>query len=593
MEETGNTKAGHMNRQKSNRRAAWLNLALVLALVVLLNLISVFVFKRFDLTAEKRFTLNEHTVKLLSDLDDIVYVKVYLEGDLPQGYQRLRNATREMLDEFRAYNKQIEYEFINPSAASDKKEREAVYKQLLNEGLQYTTPVEQKDAGMTQTLIWPGALITYRNKTIPLQLLQSKTYKSEGEMISRSVNDLEYGLTNSIRKLRTIIKPTIAFIEGHGEYDSLRTWDITRALREYYIVERVRIDSQLNSLVNRTVKGDSNIFYPRYKAIIIAGPDSAFSEKDKFIIDQYIMRGGRVLWMLDRVNASMDSLGQQSSALVYPRELNLDDILLRYGVRVNANLLMDLRSASIPLVTGQVGNQPRMSFFRWFYFPLAMPTSHHPVVNNLNAIRFEFASSLDTLEAPGIRKTVLLTGSKRTHLINTPARISLNILREEPDPQVYSKSGVPLAVLLEGRFESGFRNFRNDLRSDARIGYLPIAQKPGAMIVVGDADVIRNGYNATSGKIQALGYDKYTKELFGNLDFMVNCVNYLCDDSGLISVRSRNVEVRLLDVARIKSERSRLNLINVGAPVLSFMILGMALMYIRRRRYSARKKQAA
>jgi ABC-2 type transport system permease protein len=581
------------NRQQNIRKAASVNLLLVIILVVLSNLISSFIFKRFDLTAEKRFTLDDHTVGLLEELDDIIYVKVYLEGELPAGYQRLRNATREMLDEFRAYNKYIEYEFINPSAGSNEKERKAVYQQLMQEGLTYTTPVEQKDAGLTQTLIWPGALVTYRNKTIPLQLLKSKTYRNEEEMISRSVSDLEYELTNAIRKLKTTIKPSIAFIEGHGEFDTLKTYDITNALREYYIVERVRIDSQLNSLVNRSEKGDSNIFYPRYKAIVIAGPDSAFSEKDKFIIDQYLMRGGRVLWLFDKVHASMDSLGQQSSALVYPKDLNLDDMLFRYGVRVNANLLLDLRSASIPLVTGQVGNQPRMRYFRWFYFPLSLPSTRHPVVNNLNAIKFEFASSIDTLESPGIGKTVLLTGSKRTQLINTPARISLNILREEPDPSVYNKSAVPLAVLLEGRFDSHFRNFRNDLKKDDRFGFLPKAVKSTAMIVIGDADVIRNGYSSSSGKIVPLGYDKYTGELFGNRDFLVNCVNYLCDDSGLISVRSRNVEVRLLDDARIKSERLRLNTINVAVPVLIFLSLGLVLVYIRRRKYSFEKKQGS
>lgn len=588
MEENG--KIGQKVRQEKNsfRRSAVMNLMLVIVLVLLSNVLSVFVFKRFDLTAEKRFTLNDHTVQLLEELNDIVYVRVYLDGDLPAGYQRLRNATREMLDEFRVHNKKVEFEFINPSDANDEKERKAIYKQLMDEGLRYTTPVEQKDAGMTQSLIWPGALITYRNKTVPVQLLQSKTYRTEDEMINRSVNDLEYEFTNAFRKLQTTIKPSIAFIEGHGELDSLRTYDFMQALREYYIVDRVRIDSQLNSLVNRTVRGDSSIFYPRYKAIIIAGPDSAFSEKDKFIIDQYLMRGGRILWLLDRVNASMDSLGQQSSALVYPRELNLDDMLLRYGVRINANLLMDLRSASIPLVTGQVGNQPRMEFFRWFYFPLSLPESKHTIVNNLNAIRFEFASSIDTLVAPGIRKTVLLAGSKRGQLLNTPGRISLNILREEPDPKMFTSSGVPLAVLLEGKFDSHFRNFRNDLRTDNRIGFLAQAVKPGAMIVVSDGDVAKNGYSKSSGKISPLGYDKYTRELFGNRDFLVNCVNYLCDDSGLISVRARNVELRLLDHARVKVEELQLNLINVGLPVLLFIVMGLILLYIRKRSYASR-----
>ena len=574
-----------MSKISEIRRTSRVNLLLTISLVVMINILSGYKFKRIDLTSEKRFTLNEATVSLLKKLDDVVYVKVYLEGDLPPGYKRLSNATREILDEFRSYNRNIEYEFINPSEGKTEKEKKAIYKDLLQQGLIYTTPIEQKDAGVSQVLIWPGALITYKNKTIPVQLLNSKSYSNEEEMISRSINDLEYELTNSLRKIKTANKNAIAFIEGHGELDSLKTKDISYALSEYYTIKRVRIDSNLSSLVNRSQKGDSFYFYPKYKAIIIAKPDSAFSEKDKFIIDQYIMRGGKVLWLVDRVNASMDSLGIYSSELVYPKELNLDDQFLRYGVRVNANLLMDLRSSGIPLVTGQVGNQPRMKFFRWYYFPLAIPSSKHPIVHNLNGIKFQFVGSIDTLTAEGIQKTILLTGSKRTKLINAPGRISLNILREKPDPEIYSSSNIPLAVLLEGKFSSHFVNFRNDLRADPRIGFLPKAVKSTAMIVVADGDVISNEVSKTTGKILPLGYDKFTGEMFGNKDFVLNCLNYLCDDSGLIAVRSREIKVRLLDDAKIKSSLPEIQVKNVLIPILILIALGFFIVILRKRLY--------
>ena len=336
---------------KANRhlkRSAIVNLTLLLTIVVLLNIAGSFSFFRLDLTAEKRYSLSKSTIKLLEGLPDVVYVKVYLDGEFPASYKKLRNSIKEMLDEFRAYTPNIEYEFINPSASEDENERKAVYRQLVQEGLTYTTPVEEKGAGVSQTLIWPGAIFTYRGRSLPSQLLKSSTYANEELMISRAVNDLEYEMTNTIRKLGTTIKPRVAFIEGHGELDSLETKDLSIGLEEYYSVERVRIDSNLTSLVYRAERKDSLIFVPRYKAIIIAKPEMAFSEKDKFLIDQYVMRGGKVLWVMDRVAASMDSLSSYNATMVYPQELNLDDLLFKYGARVNSDLVMDLNSSVIP-----------------------------------------------------------------------------------------------------------------------------------------------------------------------------------------------------------------------------------------------------
>jgi len=573
------------------KRAAVLNLLLLFVVIILLNVLGTFKFFRFDLTSEKRYTLNPASISLLEKMKDVVFVTVYLEGELPASYKKLRNSTQEMLDEFRAYTPLIEYEFINPSKSVDEKERKAVYRELMSEGLTYTTPVEEQGANVSQSLIWPGALLTYRGKTIPLQLLKSQTYANQEEMITRSINDLEYELTNAIRKLGTTAKPAVAFIEGHGELDSLETKDITLGLEEYYTVERVRLDSNLTSLVYRGERGDTINFKPRYKAIIVAKPDSVFSEKDKFIIDQYVMRGGKVLWLIDRVNASMDSLGLAPTFLVYPNDVSLDDQLFRYGARVNANLVMDLSSASIPLVTGRIGNQPKFTFFKWFYFPLSMPASNHPIVNNLNAIRFEFANSIDTVGAEGIKKTILLTGSRRSQLINAPARISLNILKEQPEPRMYPLSDVPLAVLLEGKFSSNFKNrIKPEIRENSRIGFVEQCEKPTAMIIVSDGDLIRNGVSRSTGKLTPLGFDKYTKELFGNKDFLMNCMNYLCDDSGLITVRPREVKLRMLDDAKIKTDRASIQLKNVELPILITVITGLLLTLIRRSRFSRKIK---
>ncbi len=577
----------------SRKKAAVVSLMLMIALVVLVNMLGSFRFFRLDLTTEKRYSLNRETIKLLTNLKDVVYVKVYLEGELPAGYKKLRNATQEMLDEFRAFTPNVEYEFINPSASEDERERKAIYRQLMQDGLVYTTPVEEKGAGVSQTLLWPGALVSFRGQTLPIQLLKSSTYANEELMLTRAVNDLEYELTNTIRKLNSVVKPRVAFIEGHGELDSLETKDLNLALKEYYTVARVRLDSSLSSLIYRTKKDDSLIFVPRYSAIIIAKPDSVFSEKDKFLIDQYVMRGGKVLWLIDRVAASMDSLSASNATMVYPLDLNLDDMLFRYGARINSDLVMDLNSSVIPVIVGMVGNQPRFAPKRWPYFPLCMPASNHPTVNNLNATRFEFANSIDTVGSSDIRKSVLLRSSGRSTRINTPARISLNILREKPDPKIYAEQGIPLAVLLEGKFQSVYQNrLITTLMNNPEIGYKPASDKPGKMIVIADGDVARNTV-IKNGQIAPLGYDRYSGELFGNKDFLLNCVNYLCDDAGLISVRSRTAKLRLLDETKIKAERTSIQLKNVVLPIVLLLLAGLLLVNLRKRKYARSTKRHA
>ncbi|MCB0820736.1 MAG: Gldg family protein, partial [Bacteroidetes bacterium] len=351
------------------------------------------------------------------------------------------------------------------------------------------------------------------------------------------------------------------------------------------------IDSSLTSLVFRDTKSDSVRFIPRFSAIIVAGPTLPVPEKDKFIIDQYIMRGGKVLWLLDRTNANMDSLSVYSTKLVYPQELSLDDQLFKYGARINQDLVADLRSSVIPLVVGKVGNQPRFKPERWPYFVLSLPQTTHPVVNNLNAIRFEFAGTVDTVGAPGVKKTILLRTSKRSRSINVPARISLNILRQPANPAEYDKAGLPLAVLLEGKFTSLFANRLNPaVAASQDIGFIPESKTETKMIVVGDADVIRNDMNIRNGMPVPLGYDRYTRELFGNRDFVLNCVNYLCDDSGLISVRSRQVKLRLLDEPRIRAGRTLIQMQNVLFPISIILIIGAVVMTIRRKRFSKTSK---
>jgi ABC-2 type transport system permease protein len=321
------------------------------------------------------------------------------------------------------------------------------------------------------------------------------------------------------------------------------------------------------------------------RALIVAKPDSLFTEQDKFVIDQFVMRGGRVLWLLDNVHASMDSL-QKGLTVGLPMSVNLDDQLFKYGVRVNANLVQDIQAAAIPIITGYVGNQPQQNLFPWFYFPLAVSDSKHPIVNNLNAVKFEFANTLDTVGNKNITKTVLLHTSKYTKVQNAPVRISLSIVQHEPNPQQFQKSNQPLAVLLEGKFESVFKNrLPADLVNNKDIGFVGEGA-PNKMIVVGDGDVIRNDIQRSTGNIFPLGIDRYTGQEYGNKNFILNCMNYLCDESGLISVRSRNVQLRMLDKTKVETEGLTWKTINVIGPILIIIVFGTIQFLIRKKSFT-------
>jgi ABC-2 type transport system permease protein len=563
-----------------------ISLVLSIAIIVLLNFIGSFVFHRFDLTSEKRYTLSPTTIDMLEKLDDVVYVKVYLEGEFPAGFKRLRNETREMLDEFRAYSKDnIQYEFINPSENPDKKQQEDVYRQLYQKGLMPTNLEVKEETGTTQQVIWPAALVSYKGREMPWQLLKQQMGISSEGQLNNSVQALEYELTNTIRKLSTIFKPHVAFVEGHGEWDSLHVASATEGLKEYYEVERIALKGQLNALTTRDSAGNARNIY---KAIIIAKPDTAFSEQDKFIIDQYIMNGGKVLWLIDPVYTNVDSLRTSAFTMGLQNNLNLDDQLFRYGVRINYNLALDLQSGYIPINKGMVGQSPKLELEPWFFNPLIMPISKHPIVNNLDLIKMEYVSTLDTVGAKGIKKTILLTTSKYTKTLVAPVRVDLRMTTVKPDERQFRNSFQPVAVLLEGEFESVFKNrqLSQEFRESKSIAFKE-KSKPTQMIVVGDGDVIRNDFQRSSGQAYELGYDVYTRQLYANKTFILNCMNYLTDDSGLLSVRAREVKLRLLDKKKIKNERLKWQVINTGIPILLVIIYGMIQFFIRKRKYAS------
>jgi len=582
-------KSGRKKGQKS-RRSGMIDLLMGVFVIFLINYIASFVFTRFDLTSEKRYTLSTSSRKLISSLDDVVFFKVYLEGEFPAGFTRLKKETREMLDEFRAYagEGKIEYEFINPSENPDMKIRNEIYKQLYDQGLRPTDLEIQDEDGISKKIIWPGAVVTYKGRRTSLQLLKSNSIGGSEDMLNNSIEDLEYELSNAIQKLVNVNKPKIAFIEGHGELNEMQVADISRSLEEYYVIDRLTLAGNVNSLTARKpMSKDSSKTWIKneYEAIIIAKPVTAFTEKDKFLIDQYIMYGGKVLWLLDPVSAEMDSLTKSDLTMGLANDINLTDQLFTYGVRLNSDLVLDLQSAPIPLPTQMVSGQPRYELFPWYYFPLLVPNSNHPVVNNLNAIKGEFMSSLDTVNKPEIRKTPLLTTSKYTKLLRAPVRISLGITKFPPQESQYNKSFTPVAYLLEGTFNSVFKNrITQQIVQSDEIKYREKGV-PTKMIVAADGDLIKNRVRSDM-RIMPLGLDQYTGQEYGNKDFIMNAVNFLCDDEGLMNVRSRTLKIRLLDRAKLQKEQTKWQLINTVVPVLLVIIFGLIHHFIRKRRYT-------
>lgn len=561
------------NNSTSSKKKNITNFIISVVIIILINIVGLKFFFRLDLTQEKRYTLSKNTITQLRQVDDIVYFRIYLDGNLPAAYTKLRNAIRETLDNFRAYNKSnIQYEFIDPTSNKDKRTINDYYNELIEKGLQPAIDRQTGSSSTEQRILWPCALATYKNKEIPINFIQAGGQQADKDiLINQSIEVLEFNLIDPIKRLMSKQKHPIAFIEGHGESNSMKTKDISQSLSEYYTVERVTINQQLNAI-------------SKYKTIIIAGPDSVFLEKDKFIIDQFLMKGGRILWLVDGARTNMDSLQSQSETVAIAKEINIEDMLFKYGVRINNDLVLDLVSCPIPVKTGEIGGKPQFDFFNWYYFPSIANIKGHPIVKNLNAIRFEFVSSIDTVGNKDIRKTVLLSSSPNSRILNTPAIISLSTLKNEPSKQYFNKSNIPVAVLLEGKFSSVFTNrIPPEISEDKEIGFSENGVE-SKMIVVADGDIINNQFVYRNGNFftYPLGYDRYTGLNFGNKEFILNCVNYLTDEANLLDIRSRELKIRLLDKSIIAANYTYIQWVNVLLPVLIVVVIGIILFILRK-----------
>jgi gliding-associated putative ABC transporter substrate-binding component GldG len=574
-----------MKRSVTSKSKVWLETVLGIVILVLIGYIGSLTFQRFDLTEEKRHSLTSSTIRLMEDLNDVVYIKVFLDGDFPADYQRLRQSIKEKLDEMKAYaGEELQYEFINPSAAEDRKSREEMYGELVKKGLKYTAlQIREKD-GVSEKIVFPGALISYKDKEIPLQILQNQQRATDAQMVNRTINNLEYSLVNAIYQVRSVEKKKIAFIEGHGELSSIQTKSLQQELEKDYNVDRIEIGGMVNAL-SRNIAGESRRFN-RYDAIIVAKPTEEFSEQDKYIIDQFIMLGGKVIWMVDAMSVTMDSLLTSDVTMALPLRTNLDDLLFNYGVRLNRNLLLDRTCAPISLLTGPRGNE-RSELFPWYFKPILIPQASHPIVGNVDPIVSEFISSIDTVEAAGVSKKVILTTSEYTRILKSPARVSFNIVSIDPDFGNSNRPNQPVAVLLEGEFESNFLNrlppnFLNERALDFRERSTYTRQ-----LVIADGDIAANPVSSDGTKFRELGFDPVLgRKMYGNTEFLINAVNYLLGDAALINVRSRSIALRKLDDEQITQEREKWQVINVALPVVITILLGLLQWVLRKRNYS-------
>ena len=548
-----------------------------IAAVVAVYFISEKYFFRLDLTSEKRYSVSDNTKRLLRSLDDELSFKIYLDGDLNSGFLRLRKATREILDEFNAYaGKNLKYEFINPSEASNNREREKQYEELDKRGIRGTMVYEKyKEGKAIQKIVFPWLEVSYKGKTRPMNLLKNLPGKSGEENLNISIQNLEFELTDVIRILTTKEVLKVAFIEGHEELPEIFTYDITQTLSRYYQVDR------------GVIGDDPSILNP-YAAIIIAAPQQRFPEKDKYIIDQYIMRGGKTLWLVDGVKISLDSLASQSETMGIALDVNLSDQLFKYGIRINPVLVQDVQCALIPVNVSERGEPAKFEPAPWYYSPLLLTSPENPVSKNVTPVKTDFASSLDFVgEDLQIERDVLLITSTGTCIQTMPSLVTMDIINVEKSGQYFNTRNAIVAASMEGIFPSVFTNRMIPEGVHTREKTLT-ESKPTKMIVVADGDIIRNdveGYGQNT-NILPLGFDRYMNQQFGNKDFILNAINYLTDDEGWMTLRSREIKLRLLNKPAVIGLRKFWQVSNVLLPLIFLGLFGAGFYIIRKRKYA-------
>ena len=560
-----------MNTATKNRLKS---VGITIVLLLVLNTIGSFFFFRFDLTKDKRYTLSPTSLQIIEQVKNPLYIKVYMQGELPAEFKRLQLETRQMLEEFQGYNSNIVFEFIDP--LEDEATSMDNIKELYRKGL---TPINISvdDKGkQSQAMVFPWAIAVYDNKEVNIPLLKNIMGASTTDKVIGSVQHLEYSIADALNKITKEKQKKIAIIKGNGELHEAYIAKFLLQTKESYHIGPFTLDSVAKQPVN-TLEA-----LKKYDLAIIAKPTEAFSESEKQVLDQYIVNGGKTIWLMEQVVAEMDSLySPTGSAMAFSRDLNLNDFFFKYGVRIYPDLVKDEQGSPIKLATGEQGSATQFQEFNWKFAPLVQPQSKHPIVKNLGGIKFDFANAIDTLKN-GIKKTVLLQSSLYSKRIGTPTEINLNSVNEETTPADYlNKGSIPLAVLLEGNFHSMFEN--RVLAFDQT--NFQASGKSGKMIVISDGDVIKNQLDKNLLPVE-LGYDQRSGNLYDNKDFLMNCVNYLLDDTGLINIRSKDLDLPLLDKEKVYENYTYIQFLTIGLPIVILAAFGFLFTFLRKRKYS-------
>lgn len=553
-----------------------INFILILAALVLIAL-SYFFFFRIDLTSDKRYSISTLTKQLMKKTDAPVNVTIYLDGDLNPGFQRLKTATADMFEEMSVYaHKGVHVQFENPSDANSASERDKKYATLEAEGMNPTAIYERdKDGKSIQKIVFPWVKMTYKNKVVTVNLLKNIMGNSGDENLNISIENLEFELTDGIRRLVNTEVSKIAFLEGQGELNEAETYDISKALSHYFQIDR------------GTLGSDATILN-EYKVVIIASPSQPFKESDKYILDQYLMNGGRILWLLNGVRVSKESLSKTGLSPAIELDLNLSDQLFKYGIRINPGLLQDVQCLSIPVNIAPAGAQPQFEPSPWYYAPLLLASYQSPITKNITEVKSEFASPIEVVgDNQNTKASLLLATSDNTHIVPTPTTIDLSDMPKTTDKSYFNTGYLPVAVLVEGKFDS---NFQNRMKPKEIVASFPfLAQSiPTKQIFVSNGDIIRNETNgvASDSTTLPLGMDRYSNQQYGNKEFIQNAVLYLTDEEGWLNLRSRTLKLRLLNKHQVADEKLKWQLINTAAPLLVLILGGVAYQIIRKRKYT-------
>ncbi len=567
------------NTRKGIKKHNIIQLILILLIIAVVNILSSLTFSRFDLTKEKRFSISPISKEVLEELDDFVYIEVFLEADdMPVHLIRYRRVLYEFLDNLSYHSDYIDFEFKNPFKHGDPQTNREVHYQLYEKGLSPSYIRQTQDGGVSEKVIFAGALVKYKGREFPINLLSTHQLNVE-QFAGFSETELERDFIHAIWMLTRPGLQKIAFLEENEELNEYEAWEIMTELVRYYDIDRLKMNNIIDALDG-------------YCAVVIAKPKKRFTERQKFIIDQYIMNGGKVLWLVEWMHIDMDSLSHKPYEMAMLRDINLSDMLFNYGVRINPDLIQDLRCLKIPVVVNTVAGKPEFAPMPWYYFPLIIPDTllNHPLVRNVEPMRTHFVSSIDTVGLdPNIKKTVLLRTSRYSKTLIHPIQVSLEILRREPEIATFNQPHRPMAVLLEGVFTSNYKNRLTPEFTESEDYDYKETSVPTQMIVISDGDFIRNEIKRKGDKVQTfpLGYDKYYEQQFtpGNVQFILNCINYLCADNDLISLRMREQTIRVLDNTKVRKTSGTWTWINSVIPILILMIIGTIIIVLRKIRY--------